>query len=310
MQEKAERHNVSPLVPPLVSPLAPPPIRQRADIMMLFTTLPVIAFPVIDPIIFQIGPFALRWYAVAYIAGLVGGWWYVRAQVQNPKLWPTSGAPYTVEDIDDFLTWTTLGVILGGRLGYVLFYDLASYASDPLSILYVWQGGMSFHGGLLGVIVAMILFARSRSASALSLFDIIGAAAPIGLFFGRIANFINAELWGRPTDVAWAMVFPTADSQPRHPSQLYQAFGEGLVLFVLCFVAVRMGGLKRPGLVGGLFTAGYGIARFLAEYVRAFDVQVGLIGGFITMGQLLSLPMIIAGILLVVLSSKPRNVAA
>lgn len=278
--------------------------------MMLFTTFPVIAFPVIDPILFQVGPFALRWYALAYIAGLVGGWWYVRSLVQRPQLWPASGSPYTAADIDDFLTWATLGVILGGRLGYVLFYSPAQYLADPLTILYVWQGGMSFHGGLLGVIIAMILFARSRGASALCLFDIIGAAAPIGLFFGRLANFINAELWGRPTDVPWAMVFPTADSQPRHPSQLYQAFGEGLILFIICFIAVRMGGLKRPGLVGGLFTAGYGIARFLAEYVRAFDVQVGLIGGFITMGQLLSLPMIIAGLILIVLARRPQNVAA
>jgi phosphatidylglycerol:prolipoprotein diacylglycerol transferase len=278
--------------------------------MMLFTTLPVIAFPVIDPILFQIGPFALRWYALAYIAGLVGGWWYVRRLVQAPKLWPTSGPSYTAADVDDFLTWATLGVILGGRLGYVLFYDLASYAADPISVLYVWQGGMSFHGGLLGVIVAMIRFARSRSASALSLFDIIGAAAPIGLFFGRIANFINAELWGRPTDVPWAMVFPTADNQPRHPSQLYQAFGEGLVLFILCLIAIRLGRLKHPGFVGGVFTAGYGIARFLAEYVRAFDVQVGLIGGVITMGQLLSLPMIIAGLILIMRSRRADNAAA
>lgn len=278
--------------------------------MILFTTLPVLAFPVIDPILFEIGPFALRWYALAYIAGLVGGWWYVRRLVQNPNHWPTAGAPYTAADVDDFLTWATLGVILGGRLGYVLFYDLASYAADPITILYVWQGGMSFHGGLLGVIVAMILFARSRGASALCLFDIIGAAAPIGLFFGRIANFINAELWGRPSDVPWAMVFPTADNQPRHPSQLYQAFGEGMVLFILCFIAIRLGGLKSPGLVGGLFTAGYGIARFLAEYVRAFDVQVGLIGGFITMGQLLSLPMILAGLLLIVMSRRSADAAA
>lgn len=277
---------------------------------MLFTTTPVIAFPIIDPVLFEIGPFALRWYALAYIAGLLGGWWYVRHSVRQPKFWPTGGAPYTTADMDDFLTWATLGVIVGGRLGYVLFYSPAQYLADPISILYVWQGGMSFHGGLLGVILAMILFARAHGASALSLFDIIGAAAPIGLFFGRIANFINAELWGRPTDVPWAMVFPTADDQPRHPSQLYQAFGEGLVLFIICFIAIRMGGLKRPGFVGGLFTAGYGIARFLAEYVRAFDAHIGLIGGFITMGQLLSLPMIASGLILILLSRRARNVSA
>ncbi|MBV6656415.1 MAG: prolipoprotein diacylglyceryl transferase [Devosiaceae bacterium] len=275
---------------------------------MLATTLPVIAFPVIDPVLVQLGPFAIRWYALAYIVGLVGGWWYVRSLVQRPALWPQSGAPYTATEIDDFLTWATLGVILGGRLGYVLFYEPARFLADPLSVFAVWQGGMAFHGGLLGVVVAMVLFARSRGASVRSLFDIIGAAAPIGLLLGRLANFINGELWGRPTDVPWAMVFPLADDQPRHPSQLYQAFGEGLVLFIVCAIAIRMGALKRPGLVGGLFTCGYGLARFLAEYVRAFDPQIGLIGGFMTMGQLLSLPMIAAGLVLIVLS-RPKAFA-
>ena len=269
---------------------------------MLPTVLPAIPFPMIDPVLIEVGPFAIRWYALAYIAGLLGGWWYVRKLVATPKLWAPGAAPYTPDDMDAFLTWATLGVIVGGRLGYVLFYAPQQYLGDPVSILYVWQGGMAFHGGLLGVVVAMIFFARSRNASARSLFDIIGAAAPIGLFFGRIANFINAELWGRPTDLPWGMVFPTADDQPRHPSQLYQAFGEGLVLFLVCLIAIRMGALKRPGLVGGLFTAGYGIARFLAEYVRAFDASIGLIGGFITMGQLLSLPMIAAGLALIVLA--------
>lgn len=273
--------------------------------MIAITTLPVLAFPVIDPVLIEIGPFAIRWYALAYIAGLVGGWWYVRRLVQRPQLWPASGAPYTPMDVDDFLTWATLGVIIGGRLGYVLFYEPARFLADPISILYVWQGGMAFHGGLLGVVVAMMIFARSRGRSALSLLDIIGAAAPIGLFFGRLANFINAELWGRPSDLPWAMVFPTADDQPRHPSQLYQSFGEGVVLFLACAIAIRLGGLKHPGLVGGIFTAGYGITRFLVEYVRAFDAQIGLIGGIITMGQLLSLPMIAAGLILVTLS---RNV--
>ncbi len=270
--------------------------------MIAITTLPVLAFPVIDPVLIEVGPFAIRWYALAYIAGLVGGWWYVRRLVQRPQLWPASGAPYTAMDVDDFLTWATLGVIIGGRLGYVLFYEPARFLADPISILYVWQGGMAFHGGLLGVVVAMVVFARSRGRSALSLLDSIGAAAPIGLFFGRLANFINAELWGRPSDLPWAMVFPTADEQPRHPSQLYQSFGEGVVLFLACAIAIRLGGLKRPGLVGGIFTAGYGIARFLVEYVRAFDAQIGLIGGLITMGQLLSLPMIAAGLILITLS--------
>ncbi|MFN3226514.1 MAG: prolipoprotein diacylglyceryl transferase [Hyphomicrobiales bacterium] len=279
--------------------------------MITLTTLPALAFPVIDPVLIEIGPFAIRWYALAYIAGLIGGWWYVRRLVQRPQLWPQDGAPYEPEDIDDFLTWATLGVIIGGRLGYVVFYEPARFLADPITILQVWNGGMSFHGGLLGVIGAMILFARKRQASALSLFDIIGAAAPIGLFFGRLANFINGELWGRPTDLPWGMVFPMADDLPRHPSQLYQSFGEGVVLFLVCAIAIRLGGLKRPGLVGGIFTAGYGIARFLAEYVRAFDAGIGLIGGLITMGQLLSLPMILAGLVLIALSRKtPASAAA
>lgn len=223
----------------------------------------------------------------------------MRRLVRRPSLWAKSAAPYTPADIDDFLTWATLGVIIGGRLGYVLFYEPDRFLAEPAAILYVWQGGMAFHGGLLGVIVAMIAFAHNRGQSALSLFDVIGAAAPIGLFFGRIANFINAELWGRPTDLPWGMVFPTADEQPRHPSQLYQAFGEGLVLFAICAVAIALGGLKKPGLVGGLFTAGYGSARFLAEYVRAFDPQIGLLFGVLTMGQLLSLPMIAVGLLMI-----------
>lgn len=279
--------------------------------MITLTTLPALAFPVIDPVLIEIGPFAIRWYALAYIAGLIGGWWYVRRLVQRPQLWPQDGAPYEPEDIDDFLTWATLGVIIGGRLGYVVFYEPARFLADPITILQVWNGGMSFHGGLLGVVGAMILFARKRQASALSLFDIIGAAAPIGLFFGRLANFINGELWGRPTDLPWGMVFPMADDLPRHPSQLYQSFGEGVVLFLVCAIAIRLGGLKRPGLVGGIFTAGYGIARFLAEYVRAFDAGIGLIGGLITMGQLLSLPMILAGLVLIALSRKtPASAAA
>lgn len=268
----------------------------------MFTTLPVIAFPIIDPVLFEVGPFVVRWYALAYIAGLVGGWWYVRQLVSRPALWSSAGAPYTSQDIDDFLTWATLGVIIGGRLGYVFFYELNVFLVNPMSVFYVWNGGMAFHGGLLGVIAAMVLFARSRGTSTLSLFDVIGAAAPLGLFLGRLANFINAELWGRPSDLPWAMVFPTADDQPRHPSQLYQAFGEGLVLFALCAIAIKMGGLKRPGLVAGIFTTGYGVARFLVEYVRAFDVHIGLVGGLITMGQLLSLPMIAAGLVLIVLS--------
>ena len=265
---------------------------------------PAIVFPVIDPVLIEIGPVVIRWYALAYIAGLVGGWLYVRRLVRRPHLWSAGGAPYSADDVDDFLTWATVGVIVGGRLGYVFFYEPTRFLADPITILYVWQGGMAFHGGLLGVVVAMIWFARRRRASALSLFDIIGAAAPIGLFFGRVANFINGELWGRPTDLPWAMMFPMADDQPRHPSQLYQSFGEGIFLFILCAVLIRLGALKRPGLVGGAFTAGYGVVRFLVEFVRAYDPQIELIGGFMTRGQLLSLPMIAAGLVLIAFASR------
>ena len=268
------------------------------------TILPVIAYPVIDPVLVQVGPLVLRWYALAYIAGLVGGWLYVRALVRRPALWPATGAPYGVDDVDDFLTWATLGVIAGGRLGYVLVYEPARFAADPLAILRVWEGGMAFHGGLAGVVVAMLLFARSRGAGFRSLLDLVGAAAPIGLFFGRLANFINGELWGRASDVPWAMVFPGAGEVARHPSQLYQAFGEGIVLFLVCLLAIRMGGLRRPGLVGGLFTAGYGVVRFLVEFVREPDAQIGLVGGVLTMGQFLSLPMVAAGLVLVALALR------
>lgn len=272
--------------------------------------LPVIAFPTIDPIFIQVGPIAIRWYALAYIAGLLLGWWYAKLLLRKEKLWQHGQPPYTGEQIDDFFTWATVGVIVGGRLGYVLFYEPARFAADPLSVFFVWQGGMSFHGGLLGVICAMIFFAKAKSKNVLSLFDVIGAAAPIGLFFGRLANFINGELWGRPTDVPWAMIFPMADDLPRHPSQLYQAFGEGIVLFVLCAIAIRMGALRHPGLVAGAFTAGYGVARFSVEFVRDFDPQIGLIGGIVTMGQLLSLPMIIAGAILIAMAWRPSKPAA
>ena len=276
--------------------------------MLLSTTLPVIAFPVIDPIALQIGPIAIRWYALAYIAGLLGAWWYARRLLARPALWPATGAPYSPADVDDFLTWATLGVIIGGRLGYVLFYDPATYLADPLSILYVWQGGMAFHGGLLGVIVAMVLFARSRGASLRSLFDIIAAGAPIGLFFGRLANFVNGELWGRPTDLPWAVVFPIPDhiegtfpEVGRHPSQLYEAFLEGAVLLVVLGLMARRPGIRRrPGLLTGTFLAGYGISRYLVEFVRQPDPQIGyLLWGTTTMGQLLSLPMIAIGVWLI-----------
>jgi phosphatidylglycerol:prolipoprotein diacylglycerol transferase len=262
--------------------------------------MPLLAlpFPTIDPVLISVGPFAVRWYALAYIFGILLGWLYARAIIRNESLWG-GPAPLTKLDFDDFVLWVTLGVILGGRIGYVLFYNALYFAENPWEAMQVWKGGMSFHGGFLGVVATVILFARARGIPILSLGDISGAVAPIGLLLGRIANFINAELWGRPADVPWAVVFPGAGPLPRHPSQLYEAALEGLVLFVVLAVLIRTGALKRPGLIFGTFCVGYGLARSAAEFFREPDAQLGFLWGGLTMGMLLSLPMIIAGVALI-----------
>lgn len=260
-------------------------------------------FPTIDPVAVAIGPIAIRWYALAYLAGFVLGWRYCLGLARA-----TPGRP-SAEDFDDFLTWAVVGVILGGRLGYVLFYNLSYYAGNPLEALAVWHGGMSFHGGLTGVIVAILLFCWRRGLSPFAFGDLIAAAAPIGLFFGRIANFINGELYGRAApDVAWAMVFPRDPLQvPRHPSQLYEAFLEGLVLFAVLAVLVRRPAVRaRPGLVAGLFFIGYGLSRIAAEFFREPDAQLGFLWGGATMGQLLSIPMVLFGIWLAA-RARPRE---
>ena len=255
-------------------------------------------FPMIDPIAIQFGPLAIRWYALAYIAGILIGWWYLRKLVETPRLWGAVDRP-TVAELDDFVLWATLGIVLGGRIGYVLFYNFGHYAAHPLEVAMLWKGGMAFHGGLLGSIVVMLIFARKRAFSFLTLFDLFAAAAPIGLFFGRIANFINAELWGRTSDVAWAMVFPFAGPEPRHPSQLYEAALEGVVLLaVIAHLVHRSEMLKKPGAIAGVFAMGYGLARFVVEFFREPDAQVGYLLGGITMGQILSLPMVFAGLAL------------
>lgn len=258
----------------------------------MFTTLPAIAFPVIDPVIFAIGPFAVRWYALAYIVGLVAGWRMAMRIAGRP------GSDATPAQIDGFLIWATLGVVLGGRLGYVLFYNPGHYLQNPADILAVWQGGMSFHGGMLGVTVAMLVYCRLLKIPFLAFTDIIACVAPIGLFFGRIANFINGELWGRvAADVPWAMVFPTGGPEPRHPSQLYQAAMEGLILFlVLNLLRWNTRAIDRPGLLSGLFLAGYGIARIIGELFRQPDAQIGYLIAGTTMGQWLSLPMVLLGL--------------
>ena len=256
----------------------------------------VIPFPAIDPVAVRLGPIAIRWYALAYVVGLLGAWWLVR------RVGAGRAAIMTKRDADDILMWATLGVVLGGRLGYVLFYKPGYYIGHLDEVLSLWRGGMSFHGGMLGVILAAILFARSRKLNIFSVGDLAALAAPIGLFFGRIANFINGELWGRASDVSWAIIFPDprAGNIPRHPSQLYEAALEGIVLFTLLLLAMRfLDSLKRPGEIGGLFLIGYGIARITAEFFREPDAHLGFLFAGATMGQLLSLPMIAVGAWLV-----------
>jgi phosphatidylglycerol---prolipoprotein diacylglyceryl transferase len=269
--------------------------------------LPVIPFPAINPVLISIGPFSIRWYALAYIVGIIAGWIYARAIIASPKLWG-GPAPLTVAQYDDFIVWVTLGIILGGRIGYVLFYNFPHFREHPIEILQLWNGGMSFHGGVLGSALAVILFALRRGISILSLGDVTLAVAPIGLFLGRLANFINGELWGRPSDVPWAMIFPTGGPVPRHPSQLYEAALEGLLLLAILAVLVRCGALKRPGLVSSSFAIGYGLLRIFCEFFREPDPQLGFLWGGLTMGMLLSVPLIAAGAIgLTLVSLRPAT---
>jgi phosphatidylglycerol:prolipoprotein diacylglycerol transferase len=291
----------------------------------------MIHFPDIAPEIFSISlfamEFALRWYAMAYIVGIVIGWRIVVASVRRPALWPNDSAPMDARAVEDLLTWVILGVILGGRLGYVLFYQPSYFLANPGEILAVWQGGMAFHGGLMGVVLAVVVFSARRGIRWLSVADALCMVTPVGLLLGRIANFINAELWGRPTDLPWGVVFPSAAAQDcpdivglcaRHPSQLYEAALEGLILgAVLLWLGWRRGALKTPGTLTGLFFAGYGAARFLVEFVRQPDAQfisvgnpLGLawhVSGYgLTMGQILSLPMIVFGIVMFLWARRTR----
>jgi len=280
-----------------------------------------LSFPLIDPVAISIGPFAIRWYALAYVAGLLGGWFYAKRLAARADLWGGLRQPKPL-DVDDLIVWVALGVVLGGRIGYVLFYNLGSYLSRPLEIFAIWHGGMSFHGGFLGAVLAIVLFARARGLNPLAMLDMAAVVTPIGLFFGRIANFINGELWGRPApDFPYAVVFPHAGPVPRHPSQLYEALGEGLILFIVMIVAARRFGFRRPGLLGGIFVLGYAIARIAAEFFREPDAQLGFLfgssvqalGGGITMGMLLSIPMALVGAGAIVLAARgytrPRPMA-
>ena len=270
-----------------------------------------IAFPVFDPVAISLGPIAIRWYALAYIGGIVLGWIYARALIKNERLWG-GPAPITLTQMDDFILWVTVGIIVGGRTGYVLFYNLPFFMQHPGAIFMLWEGGMSFHGGFLGCVVAVMWFARKNGIPILSLGDIVTAVGPIGLFLGRLANFINGELWGRAADptLPWAMIFPNDRLQLlRHPSQLYQAALEGIVLFTVLAIMIRMGALKRPGLILGSFIAIYALARIAGELFREPDPQLGFLWGGLTMGMLLSLPMIVAGIILIVQAWRGKGTA-
>jgi phosphatidylglycerol---prolipoprotein diacylglyceryl transferase len=258
-----------------------------------------IPFPAIDPVALRLGPLAVKWYGLAYMAGLLLGWLYIKRLLAQDRLWPSAQRPFTADKVDDLLLFMTVGVLLGGRLGYVLFYEPRFFLTNPLEIPAVWNGGMSFHGALVGSIIAIVLFARRVGADAWSVMDLCAAATPMGLFFGRLANFINAELWGRPGTVPWAMVFPGAGPMPRHPSQLYEAALEGLVLFVvLWWMTHSRHALRRPGLIAGTFLAGYGLARSISELFREPDPGHILTVGPFTAGILYSLPMIVVGIVL------------
>ena len=285
----------------------------------------MIIFPDISPNIFSITilgvEFALRWYAMAYIAGILIGWRLALISLQKPALWPDKGAPMTPPQWEDMITWIIIGVIIGGRLGYVLFYQPAYFAQNPGSIIQVWQGGMAFHGGFLGVVTAVFIYCKRHGLPLASTADLLALCSPAGLLLGRCANFINAELWGRPTDMPWGVAFPSAAAQAcgqlegmcaRHPSQLYEAILEGLILGAfLIWLAYRRCALQRPGQITGLFLGGYGVSRFIVEFFRQPDAQfvtldnpLGLIwqinGLGVTMGQLLSLPMIAASLLFLI----------
>lgn len=269
----------------------------------------VMPFPIIDPVAIHLGPLPIRWYALAYLGGFAVAWIGMRYLVSRETLWLKGALRPTREGIDDLVANVALGVIIGGRLGHVLIYDPIFYFSHPIEILQTWKGGMAFHGGLVGALISMMFYARRSNVSFLKISDLCAAVTPAGLFFGRLANFIKPEMWGRASDASWAMVFPTAGDFPRHPSQLYEAGLEGLVLGGCLWVAVQAGALKRPGLITGLFGIGYGLARIFCEFFREPDpVQEALSNG-LTMGMVLSLPLVFIGAGIVFLSLRRRGVA-
>lgn len=263
-------------------------------------------FPNFDPVAIHLGPLMIRWYALAYLVGFLAGWRYGLYLVSLYK----EGTRPNKTDIDDFIAWAVLGVIGGGRLGYILFYNFPQYAEHPLDIFKVWQGGMSFHGGVAGIIAALVIFAMKCGFSPRRLADIICCAAPIGLFLGRCANFVNGELFGRVTNVPWGVKFPAGGMLPRHPSQLYEAFLEGIVLFVLLAVLAQKQKVREmPGVLTGIFLIGYGLCRIAVEFVREPDEQLGFIMPYISMGQVLSVPMIVLGACVILYAFKHRKIS-
>jgi phosphatidylglycerol:prolipoprotein diacylglycerol transferase len=269
----------------------------------------LLTYPVIDPVLLHLGPLAIRWYALAYICGLLAGWWLVRRIVVDERYWRGAPRP-SAESIDDLLVYCALGVVIGGRLGNVLFYDPGYYLAHPLEILMVWHGGMAFHGGMLGALAGVLLFARRYRIPWLTVLDIVCLVAPIGIFLGRIANFIKPELWGRPTDAPWAMIFPGSDGLPRHPSQLYEAALEGAANFGALWVLARRGGLMRPGLLTGAFGLIYGVARIVCEFFRDPDPNLEKLGHGLTMGMVLSAPMVVIGLAMILWSFRASRARA
>ncbi len=270
--------------------------------MLFLQTVTLIPYPSIHPVLLSIGPVDIRWYSLAYVVGILLGWRYIIALANRDK------SSIRRKDIDDFLIWAMLGIIIGGRIGWVLFYHPSYYLIHPHQILFIWQGGMSFHGGILGMITALLIFTRSRKIPFFSLADFVSCAAPIGLFLGRIANFINGELYGQVTNVPWAMIFPTGGAVARHPSQLYEAVLEGLLLFGILFWMSRRQSLRcQPGMLTGTFLCGYAVARIICEFFRQPDAHIGFLFANSTMGQLLSAPILLAGVFVIVRACPPKT---
>ena len=266
-----------------------------------------LSFPSISPVILSLGPLEIRWYSLAYIIGFLFSWIYIKKISLNKSLYHRKSS-FNPKLVDDLVFYSVIGLILGARLGYIIFYNIEFYSHHPLNILYVWEGGLSFHGGLIGIIIAALYTSKAYKISFFELSDLICISAPVGIFLGRISNFINGELYGRPSSMLFGIIFPTADNQYRHPSQLYEAFLEGLLLFIILNLSIFfLKTLSKPGCVSGLFLFFYGLFRFIVEFSREPDIQVGYIYSFLTMGMILSVPMIIAGTVIIAISSK-RNV--